>query len=325
MIRTDAPPLAWLVYEADWPTLARELVRRRPPRAPVDLAPYLELMHDRACWVLDHVGTERADAETLGTLARYVGARLRLGMEELDRSFFDRGLPEAPVEESDGGEPGSPGPASPAMDERASAPAPDSGSEPGPEHDHGAFAERDAEPMPSPRTPIQTPSRVLAIGVRQRGRGSEGDETGLPEDAVLAVQVPASWPYAVLALALVHLAGEVADEDAVYARGFGPAPCMAAAMEALIKAEESAHNAMTASASRRESGWEAFTNLVAERVLAGGDLEHHSGRKAAEHICTDHAELLESLGKDPLAYADSLRRLINRKRKDAEAEFAATA
>jgi hypothetical protein len=82
---------------------------------------------------------------------------------------------------------------------------------------------------------------------------------------------------------------------------------------------------MTASASRRESGWEAFTELVAERVLPGGDLEHHSGRKAAERICADHAELLENLGKDPLAYADSLRRLINRKRRDAEAELAATA
>ncbi len=325
MIRTDAPPLAWLVYEADWPTLARELGRRRPPRAPVDLAPYLELMHDRACWVLDHVGTERADGDTLGTLARYVGARLRLGMEELDRSFFDRGLPEATADEENPGAHASPEAAPPAEDGRAVAPVPASSTEADPGADDAASVERDADPIPSPRTPIQTPSRVLAIGLRQRGRGSEGDEAGLPEDAVLPLQVPASWPYAVLALALVHLAGEVADEEAVYARGFGPAPCMAAAMEALIKAEESAHNAMTASASRRESGWEAFTELVAERVLPGGDLEHHSGRKAAERICADHAELLESLGKDPLAYADSLRRLINRKRKDAEAEFAATA
>jgi hypothetical protein len=324
MIRTDAPPLAWLVYEADWPTLARELGRRRPPRAPVDLAPYLELMHDRACWVLDHVGTERADEETLGALARYVGARLRLGMEELDRSFFDRGLPEASGEE-EVGESDPPEAASPALAGTAAGPAPGTSAEAHAEHGPAASVGRDADPIPSPRTPIQTPSRVLAIGLRQRGRGGEGEETGLPEDAVLAIQVPASWPYAVLALALVHLAGEVADEDAVYARGFGPAPCMAAAMEALIKAEESAHNAMTASASRRESGWEAFTELVAERVLPGGDLEHESGRKAAERICADHAELLESLGKDPLAYADSLRRLINRKRKDAEAELAATA
>lgn len=325
MIRTDAPPLAWLVYEADWPTLARELGRRRPPRAPVDLAPYLELMHDRACWVLDHVGPERADEEALGALARYVGARLRLGMEELDRSFFDRGLPETSGEEDDGGEPGSPEAASPALDGPMVDAGPASPGGAGPEHGEAASPERDGEPIPSPRTPIQTPSRVLAVGLRQRGRGNEGDEESLPDDAVLASPVPASWPYAVLALALVHLAGEVADEDAVYAHGFGPAPCMAAAMEALIKAEESAHNAMTASASRRESGWEAFTDLVADRVLPGGDLEHHSGRKAAERICADHAELLESLGKDPLAYADSLRRLINRKRKDAEAELAATA
>jgi hypothetical protein len=287
MIRTDAPPLNWLVYEADWSTLGAECREALPAPLPVDLAPYLDLMRDRAIWIIEHLGSEGASETHLDAVARFVGARLRLGMAEIDRSFFERGAPVTSDPEGETGE-----------SDRCTSPPDAAAAEGAPSVDGAA----------SPRTPIQTPSRVLAIGMRQRAPDED-------PDAVLP-PVPASWPYALLCLALLRLAARMADEAQIYAHGFGPAPCMAAAMEALTRAEEAAHNALTASAARQNSGWEAFTELVVRRVLADGDLAAASGREAAERICREHAGLLQELGKDPLSYADSLRRLINRKRKD---------